>query len=170
MGEVVSIAKARQTDIFSMFDAACPSLPEEASREVIETALRSVGGAKSDKTTSFRAACIVIAVISLFGLALSYFNSFPVQQRASMGGEVSTQNQGRQAMLEMQYAVDGAFSSNLVETEEFTLGQGQSDNPAWRHSRESWLAEISSLESHPYYQQVVREKRLFSLAHPDQSE
>ena len=64
MGEVVSIAKARQTDIFSMFDEACPSLPEETNHGVLETARRSISDGKSNKPSRFRTACLIIGTVS----------------------------------------------------------------------------------------------------------
>ena len=65
---------------------------------------------------------------------------------------------------------DDAFSSDLVVSDEFTLDYLQADNPRWRQSRESWLAHIAALERNPFYLKVVREKRLFSMTHPDRSE
>ena len=73
MGEVVSIAKARQTDIFSMFDEACPSLPEETNHGVLETARRSISDGKSNKPSRFRTACLIIGTVSFVGIALSFF-------------------------------------------------------------------------------------------------
>ena len=149
MGEVVSFAKARQADIFSMFDSTCPALSEETNRDVMETAERSVDAQKPGRSLSFRAACLLIASLSVVGIAASFY-----------GG---TGTQG-------QLATDLNFSADLVVTEEFTLAPAQADDPVWRHSREAWLAHIAALENNPYYQQVVREKRLFSLTYPDRQQ
>lgn len=146
MGEVVSLAKARQADVFSMFDAACPSLPEETNRDVIETAERSVGAATAGSSVKFRTACLLIAILSTVGLAASFL------------GAPDTQG---------QLVRDLNFSSNLVVTDEFIIAPAHADDPAWRQSREAWLAHIAKLENHPYFQQVLREKRLFSLTYPD---
>jgi len=178
MGEVVSFAKARQNDIFSMFDAACPLLPDETNREVVETAERSVGDKKSFGPDSFRAACLLIAVVSLCGLTLSFFGGSDVERHKSTVVDLSSasvenipglasESTGSNGTGEKRYASDGAFSSNLVATDEFTLDHLHADKSAWRNNREAWLAHIASLENHPYYQKVVREKRLFSLTHPD---
>lgn len=149
MGEVVSFAKARQADIFSMFDSACPALSEDTCRDVMETAERSVDAQKPGNSVSFRTACLLIAVLSVIGVAASF-----------IGGV------GKQGQL----AGDLNFSADLVVTEEFTIAPAQADDPAWRHSREAWLAHIAALENNPYYQQVVREKRLFSLTYPDRQQ
>jgi hypothetical protein len=149
MGEVVSFAKARQADIFSMFDSACPALAEETNRDVLETAERSVDAQKPRKSVSFRTACLLIASLSVIGVATSYLSGV-----------------GKRGQL----AADLNFSADLVVTEEFTLAPAQADDPEWRQSREAWLAHIAALENNPYYQQVMREKRLFSLTYPDRQQ
>lgn len=179
MGDVVSFAKAGQTDIFSMFDAACPSLPEETNREVVETAQRSVGATNTNKPATTRAACLVIVALSAIGIALSFFSASSVERRTVVASEFSSKDAAVAAPAEaieqsvnhrFDGAFSGSFSSNLVMTDEFTLDHLQTDDPAWRLSRETWLAHIAALESNPFYQQVVREKRLFSMTHPDQPE
>jgi len=170
MGEVVSFAKARQTDIFSMFDTACPSLPEEINREVVDTAVRSVGERKLDKPASFRAACLLIAAVSVCGIALSFFSDSDAERLAGLSNGQGSNAANDVVSSKNRNPVEGAFSSNIVVTEEFTLDHLQSDDISWRHSRETWLAHIAAMEGHPHYQQVLREKRLFSLTHPDQSE
>ena len=183
MGEVVSIAKARQTDVFSMFDAACPSLPEETDRGVLETARRSVGDGKSIKPTRFRTSCLIIGAISFAGIALSFIVGTNVERRTIVGREIATRGDvafaSKSADATMQVYQhsdnsnlpnDDAFSSDLVVSDEFTLDYLQADNPRWRQSRESWLAHIAALERNPFYLKVVREKRLFSMTHPDRSE
>lgn len=180
MGEVVSIAKARQTDIFSMFDEACPSLPEETNHGVFETARRSISDGKSNKPSRFRTACLIIGTVSFVGIALSFFVGKNVERRTIVGSEIVTRGdvasaadaveQANRHSVKSYLPNDGVFSSNIVVTDEFTLDHPQTDNPRWRQSRETWLAHIAALERNPYYLQVVREKRLFSMTFPDQAE
>ena len=164
MGEVVSFEKARQTDIFSMFDSACPPLPEETNREVVETATLSVGDGKQKNPASFRAACLMIATVSLCGVAALSFVGKSDAERSVDGSLERTLDTDAQPG-------NSAFSSSIVVTDEFTLDHLNAvADTNWRDSRETWLAHIAAMEGHPYYQQVAREKRLFSLTHPDQPE
>lgn len=162
MGEVVSFAKASQSDVFSMFDDACPALPEDTDREMIVTATRSVGDKNKLQSTRFRSACVVIGALSILGVLLTV---------VATGGLTSGGQGTNSATLN--------FSSDLVVTDEFTLdhsGNSGSSNlganngePAWRHTREAWLAHIATLENDPTYRRVLREKRLFALTYPDSS-
>jgi hypothetical protein len=159
MGEVVSFAKASQSDVFSMFDDACPALPEDTDREMIVTATRTVGDKSKLQSTRFRSACVVIGALSVLGVLLTV---------VATGGLTS----GRQGV----HSAPLNFSSDLVVTDEFTLDHSSNTvsndlvsngEPAWRHSREAWLAHIAALENDPTYRRVVREKRLFALTYPD---
>lgn len=179
MGEVVSFAKARQTDIFSIFDSTCPTLPEDTDREVVQTAKQSVGVVDKKNHTTFRAAFMLIAALSFFGVVFSIASDSNTGHYVSRGAGASLKEPSAprlasglnaQAVAEIHYPSSGVFSSSIVATDEFTVDTLASRNPAWRHSREAWLAHIAALENHPYYQQVLREKRLFSLTHPDRSE
>jgi len=162
MGEVVSIAKAKQTDIFSMFDSGCPALPEITDEAVIHSASRSVARVEVKKPGASRVACLVIGGVSLIGIALSYLTA-----ETSTNRDLTSSVAGH-SLLTADSALIGSFSSDLIVTEEFTLNTQVLDERAWRLSREAWLAHIAALERDPAYQQILREKRLFAMTYPDQ--
>lgn len=71
MGEVISISRASDLDIFSEFDAQCPTIPEEVDTAIRACALNAVAPYTSaTKPASFRAACGVVVLVSLAALVV----------------------------------------------------------------------------------------------------
>ncbi len=70
MGEVINISRASDLDIFSEFDAQCPSIPEEIDTAIRACALGAVNqNTSAAKPASFRAICVVVVLVSLVALA-----------------------------------------------------------------------------------------------------
>ena len=163
MGNVVSIAKARQTDVFSMFDSGCPALPEQTDLQIMQAAAKSADQQKAESPAAFRIACFAICGVSLIGIMLSYLSDtlpgrYPETSSVSsapMAAAAPNVNQLRRSREQQVQEVSSAsafinnFSSNLVVTEEFTLASTPFVDAAWRTSRETWLAHLATLESDP---------------------
>ena len=70
MGEVISISRVSDLDIFSEFDAQCPEIPEDIDKIISHSAENAVGKPNYPQHTgSFRVACIAVVLSSLVALA-----------------------------------------------------------------------------------------------------
>lgn len=168
MGEVISFSRARQTDIFSMFDSVCPALPETYEQEVVDSAARSVGQQTQQNPVSFRSACLLITMVCLIAIAVAHILLATDAQHSVNTG--STDNALESQFLGKKFfSGEQPFSDELVETEEIPAYalKPTADDPPWRGSKEAWIAHIAKLEREPGYQLVILEKQLFALAYPD---
>lgn len=86
MGEVISISRVSDLDIFSEFDSQCPSIPHEIDVLVRQSAEKAVDKRNhSEKPASFRAACVAVVVLSLIALAGVKFVASQVPGNYSSG-------------------------------------------------------------------------------------
>lgn len=70
MGEVISISRVSDLDIFSEFDALCPAIPQALDDEIRQSAENAVDKKQpNEKPGSFRAACVAVVLLSLVALA-----------------------------------------------------------------------------------------------------
>ncbi len=133
MGEVISISRVSDVDIFSQFDAHCPSIPEEIDSRIPRSARKAVdNNIRSDRPHHFRNHCVILVVLSVVVLA----------------------------------AVKLASSAIARQT---TTGQAEiaQSNTDFRHHKDTWQAQIKSMENHPAYLRVIEEKRLFAQQYID---
>lgn len=94
MGEVISITRVSDVDIFSQFDAQCPGIPEEINTRIPRSARKAV--MKTPYQTgehNFRNHCAVVVVLSLAVLIAVKFATGAITQQAGYSPlQISLQN------------------------------------------------------------------------------
>ncbi len=93
MGEVISISRVSDLDIFSEFDAQCPSIPQDIDGLIRQSAESAVDQQQFKGTTgAFKTACVAVVVLSLVALAGVKFVASNVagNYSASRYGEFTT--------------------------------------------------------------------------------
>ena len=152
MGEVVSIRRTTDDDLFDFFNASCPSVPVELDEKIRHSASRAVQGQEIVNVgrPSFRTACLLIASVSLVGIILV-----------------------RGVSARWNDAVESAASysssaNNVVNSPELAAAQPViAATDSWRRSRSAWAEYIEKLESDPFYQYVLSERRRFKAQYPE---
>ncbi len=87
MGDVISISRVSDVDIFSRFDAQCPQIPAEIDNRIPNSARKAVvKSTQSDEHYHFRNHCIVVVVLSFVVLAgVKYVANIMAQSSAADG-------------------------------------------------------------------------------------
>ncbi len=85
MGDVISISRVSDVDIFAEFDAQCPTIPDDIDSRIPRSARKAVDGrgAQGDQTL-FRKHCAIVVVLSLCILAIVKFVSGSIATQLGM--------------------------------------------------------------------------------------
>jgi len=148
MGEIVRFKRSVDDDLSAHFLEACSSVPEELNLKMRDAAMRALGtSASAHSRPSFKVVCLVVIAACLIGTMLAR-------------GVTSRWNN----------AVDSSVASQITmpdaEPQFAAAHPTRSDVDSWRRTRGAWAEYISRLESDPYYQYVVQEKRRFEARYP----
>ena len=139
MGDVISISRVSDVDIFSQFKAECPEIPEEIDNRIPKSARKAVAHQPpATRSHQFRNHCVFVVVLSILVLAAVKFISSAVAEQVSFN----------------------RFESGVG-------GIGSEVDTTYRNNRDAWLVHIKTLESHPVYERIVEEKRLYALHFTD---
>ena len=151
MGEVISIKRSTDDDLYALFNEACPEVPAAIDEKIQHAAIRAIGGSHEHSAQlSFKTVCLVVAGACLIGVALV-----------------------RGVSDRWNHAVDSAAmysvqSNNL--NNELVLGAAlppeSSGEKSWRRSRGAWAEYVARLERDPFYQYVQQEKMRFEARYP----
>ena len=151
MGEVISIRRSTDDDLYALFNESCPAVPDAVDEKVHFAATRALGGNLDHPSQpSFKTVCIVVAGACLIGVALvrgvtDRWNN-AVDSAAKYSVQASSLN---------EEAVLGA-----------ALPMDNSSEKSWRRSRGAWAEYIARLERDPFYQHVRQEKLRFEARYP----
>lgn len=103
MGEVISISRVSDIDIFSEFDSQCPSIPEDIDQRIPRSARKAVtrSGALNDQNV-FRKHCAIVVALSLCVLFIVKFVSGAVSSQMDLQyrdfeGDVATHRASKSA-------------------------------------------------------------------------
>lgn len=85
MGDVISISRVSDSDIFSEFDSQCPSIPEDIDQRIPRSARKAVvrSSASYDQNV-FRKHCAIVVALSLCVLFVVKFVSGTVSSQLGM--------------------------------------------------------------------------------------
>ena len=152
MGEVVSIRRTTDDDLFDFFNASCPKVPVELDEKVKRSAGRAVQGQEIVNVgrPSFRTACLLVASVSLIGLML--VRGVSVRWNDAVESAASYANSTSSTANQPQLAAAQPVSSTV---------------DSWRRNKSAWAAYIETLESDPFYQHVLSERRKFKERYPE---
>jgi hypothetical protein len=71
MGDVISISRVSDVDIFSEFDAQCPDIPENIDSRIPRSARKAVDKGVLDRDHNlFRKHCAIVVALSVCGLLI----------------------------------------------------------------------------------------------------
>ncbi len=106
MGDVISISRVNDIDIFSEFDSQCPSIPEDIDQRIPRSARKAVTrpGALNDQGV-FRKHCAIVVALSLSVLFIVKFVSGAVSSQMDLQyrdfeGDVATHRTSQTAWAE----------------------------------------------------------------------
>lgn len=85
MGDVISISRVSDVDIFAEFDSQCPSIPEDIDFRIPRSARKAVDkpGSQNDQSL-FRKHCAIVVLLSLGILAIVKFVSGSIATQIDM--------------------------------------------------------------------------------------
>ncbi len=161
MGEVISIRRSTDDDLYTLFSQTCPEVPAEVDEKVQLAASRALGGNQVQSSQpSFKTVCLVVAGACLIGITLvrgvtdRWNNAVDSAARYS----VQSSNLNKEAVLGAALPLDNGppDNSSLVNNSE----------NSWRRSRGAWAEYIARLERDPFYQYVLQEKMRFEAQYP----
>ena len=146
MGEIISIKRSKDDDLLDQFQSVCPQVPAELDEAVRNTATRALGEYQTPKNkTSFKTVCVVVAAVSIIGVSI-------------VRGVTTRWNNAVEAVAAYPQFAEPAMGAA------HSAGSGSADS--WRRTRSEWAAYIQHLESDPFYQHVLEEKRRFKQRYP----
>ncbi|OED43642.1 hypothetical protein AB833_03300 [Chromatiales bacterium (ex Bugula neritina AB1)] len=119
MGEVISIHRHGDNDIYRIFDTRGPAMPDDLDEKIKDAAIRATGGSEGPGTNPFRSAFVVIVVLSLLSvIVVQRFHYKPVSTATIVAG----------------------FAQTSMDT-------GEPRTVPWRQSKVVWLNHISGMEA-----------------------
>lgn len=147
MGEVINFKRSKDDDLLDQFQSVCPLVPPELDDVVQNTATQALGNYQPKKSsTSFKTVCLVVAAASVLGVSI-------------VRGVTTRWNNAVEAVASYQPSEPLQMGAALPSD------AGSADS--WRRTRTEWAEYIRHLESDPFYQYVLEEKRRFKEQFPD---
>jgi len=147
MGEVISIKRSTDNDLLDQFLLACPEVPAQLNDTIGNAASQALGTHQITKQgLSFKTVCLVVAAACMLGVFIV-----------------------RGISTRWHDAVNSVASySQPVEPLQISaaLPGEQSSARSWRRTQSEWAAYIQHLESDPFYQYVLEEKRRYQQSYP----
>ena len=87
MGDVISISRVSDVDIFSEFDAQCPAIPDNIDSRIPHSARKAVGNRPLDRDHNlFRKHCAIVVALSVCGLLIVKGVSGAISSQSGMRG------------------------------------------------------------------------------------
>ena len=152
MGEVISIRRSSDDDLYELFSQACPEVPDAVDEKIQLAAVQALSGSQGRYyQPSFKTVCLVVVSACLVGAALvrGVTNRWNVAVDSAGMYSVQSNNLNSEAIM-------GA-----------ALPADNSSVKSWRRSRGAWAEYIARLERDPFYQYVQQEKMRFEARYPD---
>ena len=82
MGEVISIKRSTDDDLYALFNEACPEVPAALDEKIQYAAIRAIGGSHEHSAQlSFKTVCLVVAGACV--ICLLYTSPSPRDKRQS---------------------------------------------------------------------------------------
>jgi len=147
MGEVISIKRSTDDDLLEQFKTACPEVPAQLNEIIGNAATSALGERPADKPgLSYKTVCLVVVGACMLGTIIV-----------------------RGVSTRWHNAVNSvAVYTEPVESLQVgaALPMEQSSEQSWRRTQSEWAAYIQHLESDPFYQYVLEEKRRYQQSYP----
>ncbi len=166
MGEVISIGRSNDDDLFGHFEKACPKVPTDIDETISQSAARALGGETESYKPSFRNVCLGVAGVCCVGILLAH--NFTKRWNTAV-------DTAAMSTVTTDFAISNKVAQKLpAQAEGLQPAQLAAAIPAvdsdksWHRTRAAWVEYITRLESDPFYQYVEREKRRFKARYPDQ--
>lgn len=143
MGEVINIKRSKDDDLLDRFQSACPQVPAELDEVVRNAATSALGEYRPPKSSaSFKTVCLVVAAACLIGVSI-------------VRGVTSRWDKAVESVAAYPQTMEPVQMGAALPAE-------RNDADSWRRTRSEWEAYILHLESDPFYQYVLEEKRRFN--------
>ncbi len=169
MGEVVSIKRSNDDDLFVHFESACPKVPADADDIIRQSAARALGGDQaSTYKPSFRHFFLVVGGVCGIGMMLSYGvttrwnNAVDSAARKSTPSAIASATSVKPMPVAEAPGIETKVGAQLAAALPSVSGAD-----SWQRTRGAWAEYITRLESDPYYQYVEEEKRRFESRYPN---
>ena len=169
MGDIVSIKRSNDDDLFVHFESACPKVPADVDDIIRQSAARALGGDQaSPYKPSFRNVFLVvggvcgIAMMLSYGVTTRWNNAVDSAARKAASPVIARAVSDELASGAEASGVETAVAAQLSAA----LPSSGSAN-SWQRTRGAWAEYITRLESDPYYQYVLQEKRRFESRYPN---
>ncbi len=140
MGDVISIRRQGDNDIYRIFDARGPILPDDLDDKIKTAAARALGKKTPQGDGAFRSACLIVVCLSLLGIVVAQRIQY-----ASVSAPQATVASAAQAGVPLPFAAAKTPQNDVH----------------WRQSEQSWSSHIEQLEL-----ELAREKTDFGHAFP----
>lgn len=159
MGDVISIKRSTDDDLFSHFEAACPQVPPAVENSIRLSANRAIGGEQRiDQLPSFKYFFVAIAGLCVIGMLLANGVTSRWKNAVQAAAVYSEPNDLETlATASSEPGLAAAIAAELP-----------SSDGSFIRARGAWAEYISRLERDPYYQYVLAEKRRFAAQYPEQ--
>ncbi len=151
MGEVISIRRSTDDDLYTLFSDTCPEVPDAVDEKVHLAATRALGGSVDNPSQpSFKTVCLVVVGACLIGVALvrGVTDRWNIAVDSAAKYSVQASSLNKEAVLSAALPLDN------------------SSEKSWRRSRDAWAEYIARLERDPFYQHVRQEKLHFEARYP----
>ncbi len=175
MGEVISITRSTDDDLRVSFLSACPEVPMELNDTIHGAASHALGTTRSRVAPvglSFKTVCLAVAGSCLVGVVVLRDIAPGWNDKVEVTRDLATPQMAA-AVASLDFnpsdSMEGestAFATAGSETQGSGTLVRDTSQESWQRSQSAWAAYIARLESDPYYQYVVQEKRRFEARHP----